>query len=126
VIQYRGDILPLISLSQVLGKGHKDTAFQRDPVHVVVLRTGQRSIGLAVDEIVDIATDAVERADQGSQQGVLLSTPIGGKVTDLLDLQALLAACGTEIFPDLGQSLDALRRGISQQWEQMTPVEVVQ
>jgi two-component system chemotaxis sensor kinase CheA len=126
VIQYRGDILPLISLSQVLGKGHNDTAFQSDPVHVVVLRTGERSVGLAVDEIIDIATDVVERADESSQRGVLLSTRIGGKVTDLLDLQALFAACGAQVFPDVAQSLDALRAGISQQWEPMATVEVVQ
>jgi two-component system chemotaxis sensor kinase CheA len=107
VIQYRGDILPLLSLGRVLGTAQKETAFQRDPVQAVVFRLGDRSVGLLVDEIIDIVADVVAPADAGTK-GVLRSTRIDKKVTDLL--------------PDLSQSLDALRAGVIQDWAQMEEV----
>jgi two-component system, chemotaxis family, sensor kinase CheA len=126
VIQYRGEILPLISLAQVLGSGGSDAALHCNPVHVVVFRVGNRSIGLVVDQIIDIATDAVEPVAVGEKRGVLRSTRIERKVTDLLDLPALLASCGSELLPDLAQSLDALRGSIGRGWEQTETVETVQ
>src|ERR1019366_7490043 len=123
VIQYRGEILPLISLGQVLKPGQIDSAFRLDPVQVVVFRVGDRSVGLAVDAIIDIATDAVQETGSEGTATVLRSTRIEKKVTDLLDLKALLATCGSELMPDLAQSLDALRSGVSQEWE---PVEAAQ
>ena len=126
VIQYRGEILPLISLGQVLKAGQKDTAFRKDPLQVVVFRLGERSVGLVVDEIIDIATDAVQETNSGGKRGVLRSTRIEKKVTDLLDLNALLESCGSELHPDLAQSLDALRTGVSQTWEEKETVETAQ
>jgi chemotaxis signal transduction protein len=125
VIQYRGDILPLISLGQVLRSGKKDAAFRRDPVQAVVFRMGARSIGLVVDEIIDIAADVVQPPVEGAKRGVLRSTRIDKKVTDLLDLQALFEVCGSELLPDLAQSLEALRLGVSEEWEQTEPTEVM-
>jgi two-component system chemotaxis sensor kinase CheA len=125
VIQYRGDILPLISLGQVLRSGKKDAAFRRDPVQAVVFRMGSRSIGLVVDEIIDIAADVVEPPGEGAKRGVLRSTRIDKKVTDLLDLPALFEACGSELLPDLAQSLEALRIGVSEEWEQTETAEVM-
>jgi two-component system chemotaxis sensor kinase CheA len=126
VIQYRGEILPLISLGRVLGNGHGDTAFQKDPVQAVVFRTGDRSVGLVVDKIIDIATDAVEPAPAGVSAGVLRSVRIEKKVTDLLELETLLGACGAELLLDLSQSLDALRTGVAQAWRTQETAEVAQ
>jgi two-component system chemotaxis sensor kinase CheA len=119
VIQYRGEILPLISLGRVLGTGVRDTAFQRDPVQAVVFRTGDRLVGLVVDEIIDIATDSAQDSipQTDSHTGVLRSTRIDKKVTDLIDLHALIQSFGPGLLPDLAQSLDALREGIRQSWE---------
>jgi two-component system, chemotaxis family, sensor kinase CheA len=122
VIQYRGEILPLISLGRVLGITHKESAFTRDPVQVVVFRLGDRSVGLLVDEIIDIVADNIESA--GAAKGVLRSTRIGKKVTDLLDLKALTEACAHDLLPDLSQSLDALRAGVIQDWAQTELTEV--
>ena len=126
VVQYRGEILPLVSLGQALKKKRKDAAFKRDPIQVVVFRVRDRSVGLVVDEIIDIATDTIFAADPKAPRSVLRSTRIDKKVTDLLDLEALLDACGTELLADLAQSLDALRVGVNQEWEQMEAVEVAQ
>jgi two-component system chemotaxis sensor kinase CheA len=120
VIQYRGEILPLISLGRVLGTAQKETAFRRDPVQAVVFRCGERSVGLLVDEIIDIVADVVEAPAQG---GVLRSTRIDKKVTDLIDLKALTDACAGDLLPDLSQSLDALRAGVVHDWAQTELVE---
>jgi two-component system chemotaxis sensor kinase CheA len=111
VIQYRGEILPLISLDRVLGTARKESAFQRDPVQAVVFRFGDRMAGLVVDEIIDIVADTIEPAETGAK-GVLRSTRIGKKVTDLIDLKELTAACASQLLPDLTQSLEALRAGV--------------
>ena len=126
VVQYRGEILPLVSLGQALKKKRKDTAFKRDPVQAVVFRVRDRAVGLVVDEIIDIATGSVDAVEPGVPASVLRSTRIENKVTDLLNLGALLDACGTELLADLAQSLDALRIGIGQEWEQVEPAEVAQ
>ena len=118
VIQYRGEILPLVSLGRVLGKGAKDTAFRRDPVQAVVFRANDRLVGLVVDEIIDIATDSVLPNDPNARRGVLRSTRIDKKVTDLLDLETLIETCASDLLPDLAQSLDALRSGVAQDWDQ--------
>ena len=125
VIQYRGEILPLISLSRVLGNRHRDSALQRNPVQAVVFRAGDRSVGLMVDEIIDIVADTVEPADP-SAKGVLRSTRIDKRVTDLLDLHTLIEACAGDLLPDLSQSLDALRERVTQDWDQNKLVEVAQ
>jgi len=112
----------LISLSRVLGK-KKDTAFRKNPVQAVVFRAHGgpaegRSVGLVVDEIIDIATDAVAVPASAVKHGVLRSTRIDKKVTDLLDLEALIQACASEVLPDLSQTIEALRATVSQAWEQ--------
>ena len=123
VIQYRDEILPLISLAQALGK--RETAFASDPVQAVVFRAGERSIGLAVDEIIDIVTDAIQATKQ-AKSGVLQSVRLDGKVTDLLDLKALIEICGTDLLPDLSQSLDALRSGVNRDWFEHELTEVTE
>jgi two-component system, chemotaxis family, sensor kinase CheA len=135
VIQYRGEILPLLSLGQVLGHQSIETAFRKDPVLVIVFRAGDRPVGMAVDEIIDIAMDRVEmdrvemdnfETGKAAGKGVLRSTRIDKRVTDLLNLKALLEACGSEVVPDLVQSLDALRAGVSRRWEELETAEVSQ
>ena len=80
VIQYRGEILPLISLGRVLRSGKKDTAFRRDPIQAVVFRMGTRSVGLVVDEIIDIAADVVQASNDKQQLEPMLE-----KIADLPD-----------------------------------------
>ena len=122
VIQYRGEILPLISLSRILGRGNQDSAFAKSMVQAVVFKAGERSVGLVVDEIIDIAADTIEPADRNSN-GVLRSTRIDKKVTDLLDLKALTEACAHEMLPDLSQSIDALRSNVIEEWHQTEVLE---
>jgi two-component system chemotaxis sensor kinase CheA len=48
-------------------------------------------VGLVVDEILDIVEELIEKRDIGCRAGVLGSAVIQGRVTELLDIQAVLA-----------------------------------
>jgi len=90
VVQYRGRILPLVPLSQILEPGGEDTASRQDPAQVIVFSDGERSVGVLVDQILDIVEEAIEVRQQSGRQGLLGSALIGGKVTDIVDLAAVL------------------------------------
>ena len=60
VVQYRGEIMPLVRISRLL-QGPEVTA---DPLQVVVFSGNGRSLGLVVDRIEDITDEAIEVRDQ--------------------------------------------------------------
>ena len=96
VVQYRGKILSLVSLTSIL-QG-EEAAEIPDPVQVVVFGNGERSIGIMVDQILDIVQESVEVRQPARSQGMLGSAVIGGKVTDILDLQAIIEAADNHWF----------------------------
>jgi two-component system, chemotaxis family, sensor kinase CheA len=59
VVQYRNRILPLIPLRDVLESGAPDQDQTADPVQVIVFNDGDRSVGVVVDQILDVAEEAV-------------------------------------------------------------------
>ncbi|MDX1982398.1 MAG: chemotaxis protein CheW [Bryobacteraceae bacterium] len=89
VVQYRGQILPLVPLAGVLGS-HSMDLDERDPVQVIVFSDGDRRIGILVDQIVDIVEDVVVARQNASTPGLLGSAVVGEKVTDFLDLRAVI------------------------------------
>jgi two-component system chemotaxis sensor kinase CheA len=99
VVQYRGSLLPLVHLSRALGNHSytsSDTASDgADPARllpVVVHGTGADAVGLVVEEILDIAEEHLVLSDVGRAAGVLGSAVVQGRVTDLLDVDAVTAA----------------------------------
>ncbi|WP_282946710.1 chemotaxis protein CheA [Cellulomonas endometrii] len=90
VVQYRGTILPLARLDRILGAyGSEDAS---ELLLVVYSRAG-RSVGLVVREIVDIVDDDSARHSDIEDAGLVGSTVLGEKVTELLDVRrAILAA----------------------------------
>lgn len=92
VVQYRGEIMPLIRVSDALGvepgPGEEDS--DSGLVRVVVHCRHGQSVGLAVDGITDIieTSDAVKRPSNAP--GIAESVVIDGRVTDLLDLDSLV------------------------------------
>src|SRR5262249_45310910 len=67
VVQYRGRILPLVRLADVLGGGHEDAD---RPLQVVVYTERGRSVGLVVDGVVDIVEETVALERGGGRPGV--------------------------------------------------------
>jgi two-component system chemotaxis sensor kinase CheA len=98
VVQYRNRILPLVALRDVLecGASNGTTAAgggeMPDPVQVVVFNDGERSVGMVVDQILDVAEEAVTVRRQSTRRGLLGSAVVGKRVTDFVDLNAVLHA----------------------------------
>jgi two-component system, chemotaxis family, sensor kinase CheA len=91
VVQYRGQILPLIRLSSFLGVGtHGEPA---DTVQVVVYSENDRSVGLVVEQILDIAEQELTARSDLEEHGLVGSAVVQEHITELLDVrQAILAA----------------------------------
>jgi two-component system chemotaxis sensor kinase CheA len=92
-VQYRGEIMPLVRLSEILNGGSFVKNESRETVQVVVYRAGARSVGLVVDWI-DIVEDwiAITRDRRGS--GLLGSAVVQGRVTDILDVAGVIESAG--------------------------------
>jgi len=92
VVQYRGQLMPLIAVNssyQMADKG-------RQPVLVFADR--DRSMGLVVDEIVDIVEDRLRVELKASSEGVIGTAIIGGKATDVIDTGYYLTAAFGDWF----------------------------
>jgi two-component system chemotaxis sensor kinase CheA len=90
VVQYRGQIMPLVDVAEELKLGSRDTA--KEMLQVVVYTESGKSVGLIVDNIIDIVEQAmVDRSgdDLGETTG---SAVIQERVTDLLNVHGLVAA----------------------------------
>jgi two-component system chemotaxis sensor kinase CheA len=92
VIQYRGHILSLVSLRDVLEPDASRREESPDPVQVVVINDGDRSVGMMVDQIVDVAEEAVTVRKKSDRKGILGSAIVGKRVTDFLDLNEVIHA----------------------------------
>ncbi|HEU5474245.1 MAG TPA: chemotaxis protein CheW [Actinophytocola sp.] len=89
VVQYRGEILPVLRLAQLLGAWSET---ESATVPAIVYTDSGRSVALAVDEILDIVEDAGPHSGL-HDDGLNGSAVIQDQVTELLDVrQAILAA----------------------------------
>jgi two-component system chemotaxis sensor kinase CheA len=95
VTQYRGEIMPLVCLSEFFG-GTERT--DREVMEVVVYQHEGCSIGLIVDHILDILEEQVGGMRSSRAPGLLGSAVIGGLVTDLLDAPGVIASVAPEFF----------------------------
>jgi two-component system, chemotaxis family, sensor kinase CheA len=97
VTQYRGQILPLVRLNVVLEeRRNKLRALQAPPtadsgpLQVLVLNQEGRAFGLVVERILDIVEDPADVRSPATRTAVLYSVVIGNRVTELLDVPAIL------------------------------------
>jgi two-component system chemotaxis sensor kinase CheA len=89
VVQYRGEVIPLLNLGQYLGAGSTAT---RSELPVAVYTRDERSIAMVVDEIVDIVeyNAAIHATDE---RGFIGSVVVKDRIIGLLDVEhAILAA----------------------------------
>lgn len=95
VVQYRGAILRLLDLATVLPSRQPATALQTRlegiaTLHAIVVVHEDNAIGLVVESILDIVQDAAVVDQQGARPGVRGTAVIQEKVTELLDVDAVL------------------------------------
>jgi len=80
LIQYRGSLMPLITM----GKGSKLKESGRQSV--LVFSDEQRTMGLIVEEIIDIVDERLDVELVSDTGGVLGSAVISGKATEVIDV----------------------------------------
>ena len=109
VVQYRGRLMPLLSV---------DDSIQLEPEGtqpVLVFTDQERSMGLMVEEIVDIVEDQLNIELASGRKGILGSAVIDGKATEVIDASAFLARAFGDGFgsrksidPDLAEAKSSI------------------
>jgi two-component system chemotaxis sensor kinase CheA len=95
VVQYCGEILPLLRYSELF----HEPAPERDPLQVVVLHETDESMGLVVDRIEDIVEEAGEVRVDGRSRWLQGAAVIDERVADVLDVRRMLALAGKSVIP---------------------------
>ncbi len=85
MVQYRGALMPLINASPNMELREEG----RQPVLVFTDR--EYTMGLAVDEIMDIVEEDVDIKLASDKEGVVGSAVIGGKATEVIDVSHFLS-----------------------------------
>ena len=91
VVQYRGSILPLIRLRDVLEERRKvprETTQAADTLAAIVCHSGSRRIGIVVDRILDVMDDQGV-VGPSTRRGVAGTVVAFGKVAELIDVEQL-------------------------------------
>ncbi|MCH7977938.1 MAG: chemotaxis protein CheA [Acidobacteria bacterium] len=107
VVQYRGEIMPLIDLSVVIperrqrsrdsaldGSAPEKDKIQKDKIQVVVYSDPGGNVGLVVNRILDIVEEKLAIQRPASRPGVLGSLVIKNQVTELLDVKSVIQTGG--------------------------------
>jgi two-component system, chemotaxis family, sensor kinase CheA len=96
VVQYRDRLLPLLRLAELLGDGSAEG--ETDSLQVVVYAHEGRDLGLVVDNILDIVEETLTVHRRKGGGAVYGSAVIQQKVTDLLDVRALITNADVLLF----------------------------
>jgi two-component system chemotaxis sensor kinase CheA len=92
MVQYRGQLMPLVSMDEtvrVKGEGAQP---------LLVFSDGARSMALVVDEIVDIVEDRLDIQVGSDNSGVLGSAIIKGQATEIIDVGHFLPVAFEDWF----------------------------
>jgi two-component system chemotaxis sensor kinase CheA len=84
VVQYRGGVMPVVPLADVLNL--ESDSHASDLAQVIVYEKEGKSVGLIVDEIVDIVEERLTVHEADFHKNIRGRAVIQGRVTDLLDI----------------------------------------
>jgi two-component system chemotaxis sensor kinase CheA len=100
LVQYRGEIMPVLDLKSVLVERRSAsrisdaeaavTGASSETIQVVVCSHEGGHVGLIVEQIIDIVEDSLAQRRPAGRAGVLGTVVILGRVTELLDVEAML------------------------------------
>lgn len=100
VVQYRGQILPLINLDKIIGRKTKKKKQLANPLQVVVYTENGRSVGLVVDRILDIIETEVKVQQTKKRAGLKGAAVIAQKVTDLIDVHGVIQTAVPDFYSE--------------------------
>jgi two-component system, chemotaxis family, sensor kinase CheA len=85
VIQYRGKLMPLVDFSE----DNEMAEYGSQPI--LVFTDGERSMGLIVDEIIDIVEETLNIELASEKAGIIGSAILAGKATSVIDTSHYLS-----------------------------------
>lgn len=103
-LQYDNELIPLVWFG-----GPPDPA-SRERKPLLVMSDAGRSMGLLVDEILDIVEDAVEVQIPSEQPGILGSAIVGGAAAEVVDISYFLGLASAHWFEPHGKTLPGAHR----------------
>lgn len=106
LVQYRGRLMPLVPLD---AGWDASIAPERQPV--LVFGEDGRSLGLVVEEILDVIEERLSVDPAGARPGFLGSAVLAGKVTELIDTAWWLGQAGEDWFGAAGGTLRSASTG---------------
>jgi two-component system chemotaxis sensor kinase CheA len=113
VVQYRGKLMPLVHAAN-------DEFVTDGKQPVLVFTDGDRVMGLAVDEIIDIVEERLQVELSAARPGVVGSAVLKGRATDVLDVAAYLTQAFGDWFDRDGRTAPPPAPGASC-WSTTTP-----
>jgi two-component system, chemotaxis family, sensor kinase CheA len=93
LVQYRGELIPIIPANPALEMR------ARDPRPVIVFSDTNQVIGVAVDEIRDIVEDRIQLQHRAERAGVRGVCVIAGRATEVIDTSYFLQKARGESTP---------------------------
>ncbi|MCA1941692.1 MAG: chemotaxis protein CheW, partial [Caenispirillum bisanense] len=105
VVQYRGQLMPLVMVNE----RYEMPSEGRQPV--LVFSDRDRSMGLVVDEIVDIVEDRLKVELKADKMGVIGTAIIGEKATDVIDTGYYLTQAFGDWFGNPDEAAPSLAGG---------------
>jgi two-component system chemotaxis sensor kinase CheA len=117
VVQYEGQVLPLMRLSNLLGAYQEESTGDGDTVSVVVYSDGERRVALVVDRIVDLAPDPQGTHRDEGATGAGRHAASRQRAAELLDVRKAILAADPNIYneqPDLVAAAVATRAELSE------------
>jgi two-component system, chemotaxis family, sensor kinase CheA len=91
MVQYREQLMPLVQMADV-------TVQTSGSQPILVFADDGRSMGLVVDEIIDIVEERLNIEVAGSQEGILGSAVIKGQATEVIDVGHFLPMAFADWF----------------------------
>ena len=104
VVQYRGTLMPLVFVTPETERRKEGTQ------PLLVFADASHSMGLVVDDIVDIVEDTLDIEIRSERPGMLGSAVIKGKATEILDLGHYLPLAFEDWFERKEMSAEALTK----------------
>jgi two-component system chemotaxis sensor kinase CheA len=106
VVQYRGIILPLIRIFNILPERRDEPrnpacGVSPDALQVVIHTQGDRSVGLVVGRIIDTVEHSMVIERAASRTGIIGCLVVQERITELLDVEHVVGG----VIPDFYQQL---------------------
>jgi two-component system, chemotaxis family, sensor kinase CheA len=103
VIQYRGEIIPLIYLESFFDSSKE--VEQREVIQAVIYTQQNKSVALVVDKVLDIVEESITVKRALSRMGILGTVVVQDKVTDLIDMEGIVLKTDPTFFDDCEEVL---------------------